>query len=202
MSIDGKDILESDIPDFPVFESTTQLLTVPRHTYSSNAGTLCFTDKWGDAHFTIYTDEHVRALEEKGYSSADWFVPSTVTERTDFQEWKARTKTNDKFTRALNRARTLPKPDMPSFGTFGTSNEMLPGEFSINEKDHTISWYYYPAWESNDAAGRVLSPDTPENRQKLVDAGYVEASWPAIRLDEVADSVKVKMQNWLKSLPV
>lgn len=172
-------------------------------TFSYNNGRLAFVDESGNLHLGVLSTRNYNVLTRAGYAPADWGVPGSNGENAEFNEWYAIAREREAYADALERSKTLEVPAISYRGPFSTNPGALPGEFVIGEDGHMITWYcaHLPDNSGGSTSGFLLSPNTPENRQKLIEAGYEQGEWKGINLaSDVTADVRKSFDEWLSKL--
>ncbi len=163
----------------------------PKHTFSTNNGTLAWVDSKNELHLSISTKENEQILKDEGYAEDSWGVPGSNAELPQFNEWKAREYALDR----MNRAAQLPIPNIPvNPGKWSTSTTLLePGEYAYDSKHKTIAWYCqnYPT-DGGHSVLVLTSPYSAENIQALKAAGYKEG------VSDIA--LRADLDKWMQGL--
>lgn len=108
--------------------------------------------------------------------------------REEIREQEAENAKNvEAFQRANERAKLLMVPNIMARGPFSTHGDMLPGEYVINTQEGTITWYIAqkPDGKNGWTSGAMVSANTQENVDALINAGYEQGSWVGVQLDRI-----------------
>ncbi len=93
-------------------------------------------------------------------------------------------------------------PDIEAQGPFKRGDYYMPGEYSIDPEQKTITWNAVDLpWKGGMISGAMVSAYTPDNIRRLEAANYLPGDWNGIRLKKLSKDARARIAAMLNSVP-